>query len=133
MGGVTTSNGGVYPHLVTFLSQRSLARELALYLVLVARRHARATRQRRRECVGGGAGGGGEDKREFSFSSASHGFGALLCVVSRLALLAWLLAGRIRVVFLSNLTRLTDKGQLSGPQDHPLDHSLSWCHQVYSS
>ena len=96
MGGVTTSNGGVYPHLLTFLSQRSLARELALYLVLVARSHARATRQRRRECVGGGAGGGGwgEDKREFSFSSASHGFGALLRVVSRLALLAWLLAGQ---------------------------------------
>ena len=136
--GVTTANGGiegrwggrspsVYPRPLTFFSQRSLACELVLYLVLVGRSHARATRQRRRECVGG-------DKREFSFSSASHGFAALLRVVSRLALLTIVgeLAGRIRVVFLSNHTRLTDKGQLSGPQDHLLDHSLSWCHhQVF--
>ena len=117
----------VYPRPLTFFSQRGLACEFDLYLVLVGRSHARATRQRRRECVGG-------DKREFSFSSASHGFAALLRVVSRLALLAIVgeFAGRIRVVFLSNHTRLTDKGQLSGPQDHPLDHSLSWCHhQVF--
>ena len=64
MGGVTTANEGiegrwgerspsVYLHQLTFLSQRSLACELALYLVLVARSHARATRQRRRECDGG--------------------------------------------------------------------------------
>lgn len=148
-GGVTTTNEGiegrwgerspsVYPHQLTFLSQRSLACELALYLVLVVRSHARASRQRRRECVweggGEGGGGGGEDKRKFSFSSASHGFVTLLRVVSRLALFASLLAGRIRVVFLNNPSRLTDKGRLSGPQDHPLDHSLSWCHnQVFSS
>ena len=37
---VTTANGGVYPHMLTFLSQRSFACELALYLVLVARSHA---------------------------------------------------------------------------------------------
>ena len=122
----------VYPDQLTFLSQRSLAFELSLYLVLVARSHARATRQRRRECEGVGGWGRGGDKREFSFSSASHGFAALLSVGSRLALLASLLAGRIKVVFLNNPTRLTDKGQLSGPQDHPLDHSLSWCrHQVF--
>lgn len=65
MGGVTTANEGiegrwgerspsVYPHQLTFLSQRSLACKLALFLVLVARSHARATRQRRRECDGGG-------------------------------------------------------------------------------
>ena len=62
--GVTTANGGiegrwgvrspsVYPHPLTFLSQRSLACKLALYLALVARSHASATRQRRRECEGG--------------------------------------------------------------------------------
>ena len=63
-GKVTTANGGiegrwgvrspsVYPHPLTFLSQRSLACKFALYLVLVARSHASATRQRRRECEGG--------------------------------------------------------------------------------
>ena len=63
-GGVTTANGGiegrwgarspsVYPRPLTFLSQRSLACELVLYLVLVGRSHASATRQRRRECEWG--------------------------------------------------------------------------------
>ena len=79
-----------------------------------------------------GGRGGGADKREFSFSSASHFFAALLSVGSRLTLLASPFAGRIKVVFLNNPTRLTDKDQLSGPQDHPLDHSLAWCrHQVF--
>ena len=72
--GVTTANGGiegrrgarspsVYPHPLTFLSQRSLACELVLYLVLVGRSHARATRQRKREC----GGGGGEDNGLWSW------------------------------------------------------------------
>ena len=105
MGGVTTANEGiegrwgerspsVYPHQLTFLSQRSLACELALYLVLVVRSHARASRQRRRECVWEGGGEGGKIRESFPFPlplTAS----SLSCALSRdsLCSLRYLLAG----------------------------------------